>query len=142
MSSLKTTFLAIAAIAATVHVWHDHQRALAEHRLTAAADASGFVPVLMAEGAPRDVVLILAPVNCPSAAAQQAHSIETKLNELGIRNQRTNSYALRPTPDNRAEIDQTALVLNGGAPVVIINGRGKAHPTPEEVLAEYRRSGA
>jgi len=142
MSALKTTLVAAVALAGGTHLWHVHQRHLADVQLRAQADTSGFVPVLMSDGAPRDVVLILAPLNCPSAAAQRAHLIETRLNELGIRNQRTNNYSIRPTPDNKADVERTASVLNGGVPIVIFNGRGKANPTPEDVIAEYRRSGA
>jgi hypothetical protein len=29
-------------------------------------------------------------------------------------------------------------VMNGPVPVVFVNGKAKANPTPEEVVAEYR----
>ena len=31
-------------------------------------------------------------------------------------------------------------VMNGPIPIVYVDGRAKANPTPEEVVAEYRRS--
>lgn len=30
-------------------------------------------------------------------------------------------------------------LTNGPVPVVYVNGRAKANPTPEEVVSEYRR---
>ena len=37
-------------------------------------------------------------------------------------------------------IKQTSAVLGGEIPVVIINGKGKANPSVDDVVSEYRHS--
>ena len=68
-----------------VRVWHGHERAVANRELVALADSNGFVPVQMPDGAPRDTVLILAPVNCPSDGAKRADALADHLRKLDFR---------------------------------------------------------
>lgn len=137
MRSLKI-LAAIAALAIGVHVWHGR------HGLTrdmlALADSNGFVPVQMPDGSAPDTVLILAPVNCPSDGAKRADTLSSRLRELGIPNIRSSQYSVSSlTQGNREGVKRAFAVMNGQIPAVMLNGRGKANPTADEVATEYRR---
>lgn len=137
MRTLKV-LAAIAALAIGVHVWHGR------HGLTrdmlALADSNGFVPVQMPDGSARDTVLILAPVNCPSDGAKRADALSSRLRELGIPNIRSSQYSVSGlTQGNREGVKRAFAVMNGQVPAVMLNGRGKANPTADEVAIEYRR---
>ena len=137
MRTLKV-LAAIAALAIGVHVWHGR------HGLTrdmlALADSNGFVPVQMPDGSARDTVLILAPVNCPSDGAKRADALSSRLRELGIPNIRSSQYSVSSlTQGNREGVKRAFAVMNGQIPAVMLNGRGKANPTADEVATEYRR---
>lgn len=123
-----------------MRLWHSHERAASVRELKAISDGSGFVPVQMPDGAARNTVIILAPLNCPSAAAKRADALAARLTALGIPNVRTNQYAISsPTRDMQSGIKHAAAIINGEIPAVMINGWGKANPTPEDVASEYRR---
>ena len=137
MRTLKV-LAAIAALAIGVHVWHGR------HGLTrdmlALADSNGFVPVQMPDGSARDTVLILAPVNCPSDGAKRADALSSRLRELGIPNIRSSQYSVSSLTQGNCEgVKRAFAVMNGQIPAVMLNGRGKANPTADEVAIEYRR---
>ena len=112
---------------------------MSARELAAIADRNGFVPVQMPDGAARDTVLILAPLNCPSAGAKRAEALAARLTALGIANMRTNQYAISaPTRDMQSGIQHAAVVMKGEIPAVMINGRGKANPSADEVATEFR----
>ena len=95
----------------------------------------------MPDGAARDSVLILAPLNCPREGARRADALTQRLHELGIPAVRSNHYSIaRVTPDNAPNVNRAAEVLKSNViPVVFVNGRAKANPTSDEVVAEYSR---
>jgi hypothetical protein len=104
---------------------------------------NGFVSVIVPEDARRNTVIIFAPLNCPSDGAQRADALADELTSRGIPNVRSNSYGAtvtNPTADQEAKIQRTQDVMNAGVPAVIINGRAKANPTLDEVIAEYSGS--
>lgn len=120
--------------------WQERQLAEQTKLLTS---ANGFVPTAMSSSAKRNVVQILAPVNCPSEAAQRADALAAKLTQMGVPNERSSNYSLNindPTAEQRAAIDRSVAVLNGDIPAVFVNGMGKANPSADEVLAEYQRT--
>jgi hypothetical protein len=130
---------AVAAVAAVAHFgWAGHHLSRASAAL---ADGHGFIPAQMPDGAARDTVLILAPVNCPHEGAKRADAMAQRLGELGIPAVRSNSYSVsRVTRDNAADVNRAVEVMKTDlVPVVFINGRAKANPTADEVAAEYRR---
>jgi len=130
--------LAAAAVAGVAdYGWPGHQIS----RATAAlADGNGFIPAQMPDGAARDSVLILAPLNCPHDGAKRADAMAQRLRELGIPAVRSNNYSVtRVTRDNAAGVNRAVEVMNTNlVPVVFVNGRAKANPTADEVAAEYR----
>ena len=139
MSGLRSLLIGLIAIGGVVRVWHSHERAVSARELAAIADRNGFVPVQMPDGAARDTVLILGPLNCPSAGAKRAEALAARLTALGIANMRTNQYAISaPTRDMQSGIQHAAVVMNGEIPAVMINGRGKANPSADEVATEFR----
>ncbi len=137
MGSIKWVLAAV-LIGGSVHIWHHHQRAVVERELASVADSNGFVPIVTAAGSARNVAIVLAALNCPSAQAQRADALSAQLTRLGIANQRANNYfASINSRDQMPLLNHTNAVLGGEIPIVIINGRAKANPTVEEVQAEY-----
>jgi hypothetical protein len=137
VGSLKWALIAL-PLGGGVHVWHHHQRALVERDLASVADSNGFVPIATAPDSARNVAIVLAALNCPSAQARRADALATQLTRLGIANQRANSYFASITSrDQMPLVERTNAVLGGDIPIVIINGRAKANPTVEEVQSEY-----
>lgn len=104
---------------------------------------NGFVSVAMPAGTPPNTVVILAPVNCPSAEAQRADSLSEQLSRRGIPNVRSSHFSASstdPSAEQKARLDHAVAVLNGEIPAVFINGVAKANPSADEVVTEYRRT--
>lgn len=143
MNVLKT-LAAIGALAVAVVAW-DHYRpegglpALVA-RTAAQARDSGFATIPMPDGVPARGVIVFAPPDCPSAAAQRAEALVGALSARGIRVQRA-STAEYSQLDSREAAEHVMAVMNGPIPIVYVNGRAKANPTLDEVLAEYHRDG-
>jgi hypothetical protein len=132
--------LIAALLGGGLQAWKMHQHSVGQRALLPNQDSDGFVPVQWAAGAAADTVVVLAPLNCPSAAAKRAEAMVKQLNAMGIPNVRANNYSASITSrDQLPLLQQTSLVLGGEVPVVIINGKGKANPTVDEVAAEYNR---
>jgi hypothetical protein len=139
--SFVRSFLITALVGAGgVHLWHVHERAVIDRALLASADSNGFVSVVMPPGALPDTVVVLAPLNCPSAQAKRADAMATQLTQMGIPIRRSNNYSA--TIFNRDQmplLTRTNAVWGGEIPIVIINGMAKANPTVDEVTSEIRR---
>jgi hypothetical protein len=128
-----------------VHLWRDHKHSVFEHTVLASADSNGFVRVLMPDRARPDTVLILAALNCPSAAAQRADNLASRLTALGIPNIRSNQAMFTYDRRSQEQIDllnHSGVVGDGEIPAVFINGMGNANPPADEVVAEYRQVGS
>jgi hypothetical protein len=140
MSFGKWLLLAALLVAAP-QLWKMHERSVVNRKLLPLEDTNGFVPVQTPAGTAPNTVLILAAVNCPSAAAQRADTMAKQLSDMHIPSSRANSYSLAITRREQLPLlQQTSLVLGGEIPVVIVNGMAKANPTVDEVASEYRRS--
>lgn len=138
--------LCLGVAGASYHTWQAHQTArFQQAQLAAQGGASpfGFLPVQMPEGASRNVVLILAPLNCPSKGAQRADALAKALDSMGIPNRRSNAFSANiPHPDatQLANLRQSASILGGDIPAVFVNGMGKSNPTAEEIAGEFQRT--
>jgi hypothetical protein len=111
-------------------------------RETAAlADANGFIPAQMPDGAAHDAVLILAPINCPHEGARRADALAQRLRHLGIPAVRSNNYSIaNVTRADRDSVNRAIDILKTNqVPVVFINGKAAANPTSDAVVAEYRQ---
>jgi hypothetical protein len=130
----------VAALGFAADWWSGHKGTAPA---TAQVSPNGFVPTVTPNGAPANTVLVLAPLNCPSAEAQRADALSQELTRMGIRNVRSSSFSLsvpNPTDEDKAGVDRAVAILNAGAPAVFINGMGKSNPSAEEVVSEYDRT--
>lgn len=138
--TLSKTLLVVALLAGGYQLWSGHQRAHAAREALLGADVNGFIDVLMPDGAPPHAVLVFAPVNCPSDGAKRADEMSKELTARGIPNIRaSNYYASSLKPDQTDLIKRTYVVLGGTIPTVMVDGKGKANPTLDEIAAEYHR---
>ncbi len=97
---------------------------------------SGFIAVPMPDGVSDKGIVIFAPANCPSDAAQRAEALAQYLRDHGIRYVRASSAEYSDL-GSREEVERVTALMNGPIPVVYVNGKAKANPRPEEVEAEY-----
>ena len=75
----------------------------------------------------------------PEAAARRADELAERLARDGIPVTRTHNVSF-PAVNGTDELQRVNRVMQGELPIVIVHGRGKANPTLDEVLAEYRGS--
>jgi hypothetical protein len=135
--------LAIAAqaaiIGAVVYVKSTSRTAMVSQ--TAAANQTGFVKTIMPSGAIANEVLIVGP-NCDRPEGLRTKALADSLAKLKIPYRQTSSISLNSdsmgSDDVFADISQMDQLMAGDSPVVFINAKGKANPTIDEVLAEYR----
>ncbi len=114
-----------------------------EKALAAVMSPNGFLPVPMPEGTPPNTVLVFAPLNCPHEGAQRAEALSRKLTELGIRNVRTSVYpatTFTPSEEKIREFKRLDKVMTGEVPIALVNGMGKANPSLDELVSEYKRT--
>jgi hypothetical protein len=140
--SLLKILMVVGVLGFAYHSWNEHKQAklLA---VQAQASPGGFIPAAMPNDAKPGTVLILAPLNCPSDAAQRADALAVRLDRMGIPTQRSNHFSANvtnPSEEETANLNRSASVLNGEIPAVFINGMAKANPSADEVAAEYRRA--
>ncbi len=139
MSLTRVLFIA-AVLGLGYKLWSGHQQEALLQAGTASS-LSGFVPVAMPGGARSGVVMVFAPVNCPSDAARRADELAAGLTRMGIAVQRSSHFSTEttnPSAEQQAQLQRTVAVLNGGIPAVFFNGMGKANPTLDEVVAQVR----
>lgn len=102
------------------------------------AECHAFAAIPLPDGVSSQGVVIFAPENCPSEAAQRARQLAGHLSAQRIPYRETGS-ANFSSLSSQDEANRVMSVMNGPVPVVYVNGRAKANPTPEEVVDEYRR---
>ncbi|TAK90384.1 MAG: hypothetical protein EPO06_08895 [Burkholderiaceae bacterium] len=145
MQILKMLML-VGVLGLGYHFWSGHQNSsFKQTQAMAHAEPSpnGFIPTAMPEAARQNTVLILAPLNCPSAAAKRADALAEALTRRGIPNTRGASFAAHiqnPTEEDKASLTRASTVLSGEIPAVFINGMGKSNPSADDVAAEFERT--
>lgn len=97
-----------------------------------------FVELPLPDGVAARGVVIFAPENCPSEAAQRARHLARTLSARNIPYRETSSANFSAL-SSQEEVARVTAVMEGPIPIVYVNGRAKANPTVEEVVAEYRR---
>ncbi|MEN1929001.1 hypothetical protein WCE34_08315 [Luteimonas sp. MJ204] len=104
------------------------------------AGPRGFVEIPMPDGLPSRGVVVFAPANCPEDAGQRADAIVRHLESQGIPHRRSSSanYSNLASAEDARRV---TAVMNGPIPVVYVNGRARANPSPQDVVAEYRGGG-
>jgi hypothetical protein len=110
--SLGKWLLIAVVLAAAPQLWKMHERSVVERKLLPMEDTNGFVPVQTPAGTAPNTVLILAALNCPSAAAKRADTMAKQLSDMHIPNNRANNYSLNITSREQLPLlQQTSLVL-------------------------------
>jgi hypothetical protein len=100
---------------------------------------TGFVKTAMPDGAIAREVLIVGP-ECDRPEGIRARTLASSLAKLNIPYRRTESISMNSdsTDDIFGAMEQMDRLMKGDAPVVFVNAKGKANPTLDEVVAEYR----
>ena len=115
---------------------HRNQAAAPTAEAVASTDSS-FVALPPADGHQAGAVVVIAPIGCTREEARRAEQLASDLSSNGVRVQRTNRISF--TGFDPAETGRIESVMNGGVPIVFVNGKGKANPTFNEVMAEVNR---
>ena len=146
MNVVKTC-LAVGAVVAGICLWSAYAPegsvsevvAKATKRIDSgkAGGGHGFVEIPAPDGQTGRGIVIFAPVNCPSDAAQRAEALARHLSAQGVPYVRSQNAEFGNLA-SQDEVSKVMAVMNGPVPVVFVNGKAKANPTPEEVVAEYR----
>lgn len=96
---------------------------------------NGFVSLPKPNNLDIDSVIILAAENCTKEAARRADDLASDLANRNIPFTRASRISFESyAPALKSRLDS---VMRGTLPVVLIDGRGKANPTLNEVLSEY-----
>lgn len=107
------------------------------HQSTTGPSANGFLALpTLANSSPRRVV-VFAPENCPSEAAARADSMAHQLASRNIPSLRSHDVSFSSSDPDPAIGARLNSVMNGELSIVFVNGKGKANPTLDEVIAEY-----
>ena len=130
MKIIKLLLLLIVAGLAFQY-WQTHQAATGP-------SPNGFVTLPMLVGGAPGQVVVFAPENCPSEKARQADDLAQQLASRNIPSLRSHDVSFAATNPEPGIGERLNTVMNGELPIVFVNGRGKANPTLEEILAEYR----
>jgi hypothetical protein len=133
MNALKLVLM-LAAAGLAYQYWSTQQSANGP----AVISPNGFVMVPAMAGADPKQVVVFAPENCPSEKAQQADDLARQLSAHNIPTLRSHNVTFTSTDMDPKIGIRLNSVMNGDLPIVFVKGRGKANPTIEDVLAEYR----
>lgn len=147
MNVLKAGFFfavaALAVLAAREYVPRNAVQALSARftggpaQGSSAASRHGFVDIPLPDGQSGHHVVIFAPVNCPSDAAQRAEALARRLDDAGIPYTRSQD-ANFSTLSSQDDANRVMSVMNGPIPVVFVRKRARANPDADAVVAEYR----
>jgi hypothetical protein len=88
-------------------------------------------------GADPKQVVVFAPENCPSEDAQRSDAMARDLMNRSIPSLRSHDISFTSSDPDPAIQNRLNTVMNGELPIVIVNGKGKANPTLDQVVAEY-----
>jgi hypothetical protein len=137
MSFVKL-LLILGVAGALVHFWNERDAKSAPK--LADVSPNGFIALPAATNLNTNRVIVLAAENCPKEDARRADNLAEELGRRNIPYTRAHSANFDvPNPDP-AILRRLDSVMKGALPIVFVNGRAKANPTLDEVLAEYRAS--
>jgi hypothetical protein len=127
---------AAAALVLGVLVWKQHAKNVEAAAIREITDEQGFIALIQPSGADPKKVWIVAAVNCPKEGAQRADQLARDLAEREMAFDRRSNVSFAPEDQQMA--DRITAVMNGDTPIVFVNGRMKANPELEEIIAEYK----
>lgn len=99
--------------------------------------AQGFQPIPLPDGVSARGVVVFAPKHCTSDAARRTDDLIRHLSKHGVAYVRTDSADFNNLT-SQDEASRVMSVMNGPVPIVYVNGKAKANPAPQEVVAEFR----
>jgi len=97
-----------------------------------------FVSVPTPDEVEPDKVVVSGLLDCPQSGPNTRNVIN-KLTEAHIPYKHITSFGFSNT-DDWAGLQRLNEIIKRGAPVVFVHGKAKANPTPDEVIAEYRKT--
>ena len=104
---------------------------------SAGASAQGFTSIPRPDGVPPRGVIVFAPEHCTSDAARRTEELVRHLSRQHVTYVRTDRASYNSL-SSQEEATRVMAVMNGPVPIVYVNGKAKANPTPAEVVAEVR----
>lgn len=127
MSLLKIVFAGSLVVWLGLTAWE---------RVTAPSTTE-FVTVPTPDEVPPDRVVITGLLNCPQTG-KNTQALITKMTEAQIPYQHITQFGFANT-DDWAGLQRLNEIIKRGGPVVFVHGKAKSNPTPDEVIAEFRR---
>jgi hypothetical protein len=119
-------------------LWHKHTANVEAAALAALTDEHGFVDLAQPQGADPKKVWVIAAVNCPKEGARRADELARDLDLREIAFERRSNVNFSFDVDNPDLFRRINDMMNGEVPIVFVNGRIKANPELEDVIAEYK----
>lgn len=99
--------------------------------------AHGFQSIPLPDGVASRGIVVFAPQHCTSDAARRTETLVRHLSRQGVAYARTDNASFNSIT-TQEEAARVMSVMNGPVPIVYVNGKAKANPTPEEVVSEFR----
>ena len=116
-------------------VWHRHAANVEAAALAELTDENGFIALPQPDGADPHKVYLFSPINCPREAGRRSDALARSLAEREVALTRTSEITY--VPHDSVTLARMRAVIHGDPPIVFVNGRMKANPSLEEVVAEY-----
>jgi len=102
-------------------------------------DRFGFVPAMMPENAPPNQIIIFGAPNCNNETAERIRALVETMAQLQIPYQQTSDIRFNSDAIDDWDIFwQTTHIASADGPIVFINGKAKANPKVDEVIAQYK----
>lgn len=98
---------------------------------------TSFVAVPVPDEVEPDKVVVSGLLDCPQSGPN-TRNVLNKLTEAQVPYKHITSFHFSNT-DDWMGVQRLNEIIKRGAPVVFVHGKAKANPTPDEVVAEYRR---
>ena len=131
-------FALVAALVGGGFYYFKQQHSTSTFAADAVVSDQGFAALPPAEGQVANKVFVVAAQNCTREEARRADHLADALSQKGIPVQRVHrvsfNLAERPEKEVMARLSNT---MKGPLPIVFINGRAKANPSLDEVVAEF-----
>jgi hypothetical protein len=134
MSFIKL-LLFLCLIGGGYNYWQKNQTESTLHN--ADTSPNGFIALPPTRSTGHNNITIFAPIGCPKEGAQRAEALFRELERRNITATRSDSANFDMANPDQVTLQRLNAVMTGELPIVFVNGRGKANPTVNEVLAEY-----
>ena len=100
---------------------------------------ANFVEVPTLDGVAPGQVVVSGLLDCPHSG-KNTRGVLDKLTAAQIPFKHVTSFGISDT-DDWDGVQRLSQIAQRGSPIVFVNGKAKANPNPEEVIAEYKKAG-